>query len=131
MLLSTFSNNILYLFLGINFVFSLCICYKEVNCHKCVPRGTIEEHGKSMDSQAQEKICLQQKFLVTVCSRMKLLLSKGSVFVLGAMLLVAAGIASQYCPPDSVVNGNNSQCLVMENSTAGSELHIQFHYKHQ
>ena len=84
-----------------------------------------------MDSRAQEKICLQQKYLVTVCSRMKLLLSKGSVFVLGAMLLVAAGIASQYHPPDSVINGNNSQCLVMENSTANNKLHMQFQYKHQ
>ena len=110
------------------------MCYEEVNFHKYVPRGTIEEHGKdgqSMDSQAQKRICLQQNYLVTVCSRIKLLLSKGSLFVLGAMLLVAAGIASQYCPPNSVVNGNNSQCLVMENSTADSKLHAQFHYKHQ
>ena len=43
-------------------------------------------------------------------SNLKLLLSKGSVFALGAVLLAAAGVASQYHPPDSVISGNYSQC---------------------
>lgn len=43
-------------------------------------------------------------------SNLKLLLSKGSIFVLGAVLLVAAGIVSQYHPPDSIISGNFSQC---------------------
>ena len=108
--------------------------YKEVNCHKCVTRETMEEgdnDSKSMDSQDQEETCLQQTYLVTVCSRVKLLLSKGSVFVLGAVLLVVAGIASQYHPPDSITNGNHSQCLVMKNSSIDSKFPTQFYYKHQ
>ena len=43
-------------------------------------------------------------------SNLKLLLSKGSVFVVGAMLVVAAGVVSQYHPPDSIISGNFSQC---------------------
>ena len=50
-------------------------------------------------------------------SNMKLLLSKGSVFVLGAMLVVAASVASQYHPPDNIINGNFSECTT-SNTTA-------------
>ena len=45
-------------------------------------------------------------------SNLKLLLSKGSVYVLGVMLLVASGVISQYHPPDSIISGNFSQCSV-------------------
>ena len=107
--------------------------YIEVNCRKGVPHEKIEEgdkDSKCMNSRDREKTCLQQKHLVTVCSHIKLLLSKGSVFVLGALLLVAAGIASQYHPPDSITNGNHSQCLVMKNSSTDSKFHMQLYYKH-
>ena len=50
-------------------------------------------------------------------SKMKLVLSKGSVFVLGAMLMVAAGVTSQYHPPDNFINGNFSECTT-SNTTA-------------
>ena len=46
----------------------------------------------------------------TAMAKPKLLLSKGSVFVLGAILVVAAGVASQYHPPDNIINGNYSNC---------------------
>ena len=56
------------------------------------------------------------------CSNVKLLLSKGSVFVLGAMLVVAAGIASQYHPPDNIINGNFSECTTSNDT--GSTIDI-------
>ena len=59
----------------------------------------------------------QRKKLLPSKSNLKLLLSKGSVFVLGAMLVVAAGVASQYHPPNSIINGNFSECTT-SNDTA-------------
>lgn len=43
-------------------------------------------------------------------SHIKLLLCKGSVFLIGSILIVVAGIVSQYHPPDSIINGNYSEC---------------------
>ena len=65
--------------------------YKDVDCQKCVPCEAVEEgdnDSKSMDSQDQEEICHQQTYLITFCSHIKLMLTKGSVLVLGAVLLV-------------------------------------------
>ena len=56
------------------------------------------------------------------CPNLKLLLSKGSVFVLGAMLVVAAGIASQYHPPDNIINGNFSECTTSNDTGDASAI---------
>ena len=50
-------------------------------------------------------------------SSTKLLLSKGSMFVLGAMLVVAAGVASRYHPPNNIINGNFSECTTSNGTT--------------
>ena len=66
------------------------------------------------------------------CLNLKLLLSKGSVFVVGAMLVVAAGVASQYHPPDNIINGNYSNCSsnfstgeVLDSSTISGTYHFR------
>ncbi|XP_019859010.1 PREDICTED: multidrug and toxin extrusion protein 1-like isoform X1 [Amphimedon queenslandica] len=41
----------------------------------------------------------------------RLLLTKGSVFLFGIVLVVAAGIASMFHPPESIINGNYSECI--------------------
>lgn len=40
----------------------------------------------------------------------RLLLTKGSVFLIGIVLVVAAGIVSMFHPPESIINGNYSEC---------------------
>ena len=70
-----------------------------------------------IDSDCCEKRRKYRKKLLPSKSNLKLLLSKGSVFVLGAMLVVAAGVASQYHPPNSIINGNFSECTT-SNDTA-------------
>lgn len=42
----------------------------------------------------------------------RLLLTKGSLFLFGAVLVVIAGIVSMFHPPDSIINGNYSECTV-------------------
>ena len=40
----------------------------------------------------------------------RLLLTKGSVFLFGVVLVVVAGIVSMFHPPESIINGNYSEC---------------------
>ena len=42
--------------------------------------------------------------------KIKLLISRGGVFIVGILLVISAGIASQYHPPESIINGNYSEC---------------------
>ena len=42
----------------------------------------------------------------------RLLLTKGSLFLFGAVLVVIAAIVSMFHPPDSIINGNYSECTV-------------------
>ena len=43
-------------------------------------------------------------------SHIRLLFTKGSLFVIGTILVILAGFASQYHPPDSIINGNFTEC---------------------
>ena len=42
--------------------------------------------------------------------KIKLLISRGGVFIVGILLVISAGITSQYHPPKSIINGNYSEC---------------------
>ena len=43
-------------------------------------------------------------------SHLKLLATHGSLFLIGAICCIGAGIVSMYHPPESIFNGNYSQC---------------------
>lgn len=47
----------------------------------------------------------------------KLLMLRGSLYLVGIICCVVAGIASQYQPPDSLINGNYSECVSFINDT--------------
>lgn len=62
------------------------------------------EWSTTPHTQYSRKLCM---------SRLKLLLWKGSFFVVGVAILIAAGVSSQYHPP--VSSGNYSECTDMNN----------------
>ena len=43
-------------------------------------------------------------------SHMKLLITRGGLYLTGAMCCIVAGIASMYHPPEFIINGNYSEC---------------------
>ena len=43
-------------------------------------------------------------------SHMKLLITRGGLYLIGAMCCIIAGITSIYHPPESIINGNYSEC---------------------
>lgn len=67
----------------------------------------ISEDGDTSSLVPNEPVL---EFSTSVKWKIKSLLSHGAVFVAGVVLLIAAGIASQYHIPDSVINGNYSEC---------------------
>ena len=52
----------------------------------------------------------QHYFSIKSRRHVKLLISRGALFIVGMIGCIVFGIASQYHPPDSVINGNYSQC---------------------
>ena len=55
-------------------------------------------------------------------SHMKLLLFRSVFFLIGGVLLVAGGITTQFRPPDSVLNGNYSECSNNEGLLANESI---------
>ena len=53
-------------------------------------------------------------------TKVGLLLCRGSLFVLGAALVIGAGVSSQYHPP--VTNGNYSECSANTSNDTDDEL---------
>ena len=71
----------------------------------------------------EESAVVVKKRAALVCcqyprTKVGLLLCRGSLFVLGAALVIGAGVSSQYHP--SVINGNYSECSA--NDTDDDEL---------
>ena len=72
----------------------------------------------------EESAVVVKKRAALVCcqyprTKVGLLLCRGSLFVLGAALVIGAGVSSQYHPP--VINGNYSECSAND-STDDDEL---------
>lgn len=81
---------------------------KEENKNK----EDVEEDGLLQDMQ---EISLLESFSpppksINRSSHIRLLFTKGSLFVIGTILVILAGFASQYHPPDSIINGNFTEC---------------------
>lgn len=43
-------------------------------------------------------------------SNVQLLLSKGSMYLIGGILVIVCGVLSQYHPPLNIINGNYTEC---------------------
>ena len=69
--------------------------------------GSISENGDVSSLVPKESVSYYE---LSVRWKIKSLLSHGAIVVIGVVLLIAAGIASQYHPPNSVINGNYSEC---------------------
>ena len=89
----------------------------------------MEEEEEEDVSTADEAFLVEESAVVVrkraalVCcqyprTKVGLLLCRGSLFVLGAALVIGAGVSSQYHPP--VFNGNYSECSA--NDTDDDEL---------
>ena len=65
------------------------------------------------DSQPKQEKSMCNK------SNIRLLLSKGSLYLLGGILVVVCGVLSQYHPPLDIINGNYTECTY-SNSTLNS-----------
>lgn len=70
---------------------------------------------QNLDDQGQTPA--QEAPLGSRMQYMKALLCKCSAYLLGAVLVVGASIASQYHPPDSIFNGNYTDCFINATTT--------------
>ena len=75
---------------------------EDINCH--------DQTVSLTDSQPKQEKSLYSK------SNIRLLLSKGSLYLLGGILVVVCGVLSQYHPPLDIINGNYTECTY-SNST--------------
>ena len=73
----------------------------------------INSHDQTIsltDSQLKQEKSLCSK------SSIHLLLSKGSLYLLGGVLVVVCGVLSQYHPPLDIINGNYTECTDSNNT---------------
>ena len=82
-----------------------------------------EDEESLLSHDSQEKLVTESNEITTSkglaysshnkrSRHIRLLLTKGSLFLFGAVLVVIAGIVSMFHPPDSIINGNYSECTV-------------------
>jgi MATE family multidrug resistance protein len=62
----------------------------------------------------------QQVIRMISSHHIKLLLLRGSLYVIGVVGCIGAGIASQYQPPESIINGNYTDCTDGYNNDLGN-----------
>lgn len=81
--------------------------------------GVNEEREQLVVTNKSEGLSYYVKCLLSphFKSHLKLLATRGSLFLIGVICCIGAGIVSMYHPPESIFNGNYSQCSYDYNLT--------------
>lgn len=81
--------------------------------------GVNEEREQLVVTNKSEGLSYYVKCLLSphFKSHLKLLATHGSLFLIGVICCIGAGIVSMYHPPESIFNGNYSQCSYDYNLT--------------